>query len=88
MSRTFLRIGAAVLAVSIQGAAAGPRRGPPALIGQAPPPLEAAGCYYYRERQYCGRYCYMEVNGRRYCQRFERDAHPQAGFEVPEPGLK
>ncbi len=70
------------------GAAAAQRRGPPAWIGSAPPPLEAAGCYFYRGRQYCGRYCYVEVNGKRYCQRFERDAVPQGAVEIFEPGLK
>lgn len=42
------------------------------------PPPEARGCYYHRGRRYCGAYCYWEVNGRRYCQRRERDAHSQA----------
>ena len=40
-------------------------------------PGEAVGCYWERGRQYCGRYCYWEVNGRRYCQRRERLAVPQ-----------
>jgi hypothetical protein len=42
------------------------------------PPPEARGCYYHRGRRYCGAYCYWEVNGKRYCQRRERDAHSQA----------
>lgn len=42
------------------------------------PPTEARGCYFYRGRRYCGAYCYWEVNGKRYCQRRERDAHSQA----------
>lgn len=45
------------------------------------PPPEKRGCYYYRNREYCGSYCYWEVNGKRYCQRRERDAHSQ----VPLP---
>ncbi len=44
------------------------------------PLLDSAGCYYYRGRQWCGRYCYYEVNGRRYCQRRQREAVPQAGY--------
>ena len=40
--------------------------------------LEARGCYWYRQRQTCGRYCYVEVNGKRYCQERQHDAHPQA----------
>lgn len=51
-----------------------------------PPPLEAQGCYFYRGRRWCGRYCYYEINGKRYCQRREREAVPQAGGElVPVP---
>ncbi|HEX2840996.1 hypothetical protein [Hyphomicrobium sp.] len=51
-------------------------------------PLEARGCYYRRGREYCGRYCYIEINGRRYCQERARDAVPQAGigfFGEPPP---
>lgn len=35
------------------------------------------GCYWVRGRRYCGRYCYWEVNGRRYCHDRERLAEPQ-----------
>jgi hypothetical protein len=50
-------------------------------------PVEAKGCYFRRGREYCGRYCYIEVNGKRYCQERLRDAVPQAGFEYFwEPG--
>lgn len=49
----------------------------PAHVIELPPP-EARGCYYYRGRRHCGAYCYWEVNGKRYCQRRERDAHSQA----------
>ena len=47
----------------------------------APEPIvttEAGGCYWYRQRQYCSRYCYVEVNGQRYCREREREAFPQA----------
>ena len=87
MNKIWLCILACGLAAITAGTAAAQRRGPPGFIGPVPP-LEAAGCYFYRGRQYCGRYCYIEVNGRRYCQRFERDAHPQADVPIPEPGLK
>ncbi|MGQ0672487.1 MAG: hypothetical protein ACT4N2_06345 [Hyphomicrobium sp.] len=78
----------APMAVSAD-ADARPRGHPPDLIGPLPP-LDAAGCYYYRGREWCGRYCYYEVNGKRYCQRWKRDAHPQAEVEVEylEPRLK
>ena len=49
-------------------------------------PGEARGCYYHRDERFCARYCYWEVNGRRYCQVRERDAYPQAELEVDETG--
>jgi len=52
-------------------------RRPLPYVVELPPP-EARGCYYHRGRRYCGAYCYWEVNGKRYCQRRERDAHSQA----------
>ena len=42
---------------------------------------EGRGCFWYRQREYCGRYCYVEANGQRYCRERERRAYPQA----PEP---
>lgn len=50
--------------------------------------LSAEGCYWNRGRRYCSRYCYIEVNGRRYCNPRESEAVPQAGCEAwerPEP---
>jgi hypothetical protein len=84
-------MGVAVLAVLAwpTGAEAQYRPIPPHAVGPVPP-LDAAGCYFYRGRQWCGRYCYYEVNGKRYCQRWERDAVPQAPVEfIPLwPGMK
>ncbi len=55
------------------------------------PPAEARGCYYDRGEEFCGSYCYWEINGKRYCQRRLRDAHSQAGpqhyyYAEPRPG--
>jgi hypothetical protein len=62
------------------------RRAQPYIV-ELPPP-EARGCYYHRGRRYCGTYCYWEVNGKRYCQRRERNAHSQAPFvEDADPGM-
>ncbi|MBY0226282.1 MAG: hypothetical protein K2Q28_10800 [Hyphomicrobium sp.] len=78
----FLLAAIAVLAGSLSpaGAEAGHyyqyRRAAPSAI-ELPPP-EARGCYFERGRRFCGAYCYWEVNGKRYCQRRERDAHSQA----------
>lgn len=47
------------------------------------PPTEGRGCYFYRGREYCGSYCYWEVNGKRYCQQRLRHAHSQ----VPPPDV-
>jgi hypothetical protein len=62
--------------------AADPRRD---RFVEVPVPIEAKGCYYRRGREYCGRYCYIEVNGRRYCQERRRDAVPQADIEFWMP---
>jgi hypothetical protein len=44
-------------------------------------PTEGRGCYYYRGREFCGTYCYWEINGKRYCTSRLRHAHSQAGPE-------
>ena len=45
---------------------------------------EASGCYYSRGERYCGRYCYIEINGKRYCQPRERDAYPQGEIYIED----
>lgn len=68
---------AVIAAADVTAAGADPlRRGAPGFVQM--PPLEALGCYFHRGRRHCGRYCYWEVNGMRYCQERERDAFPQA----------
>jgi len=42
------------------------------------PAPERRGCYWYRQRLFCSRYCYTEINGHRYCRDHEREAVPQA----------
>jgi hypothetical protein len=49
----------------------------------APGP-EASGCYFSRGQMFCGRYCYIEINGKRYCQVRERDAFPQGEVYIEE----
>ncbi len=41
---------------------------------------EGRGCYWMRQRLYCSRYCYVEVDGRRYCRERSRWAYPQAPY--------
>ena len=82
-----LPLGGALLVLSAAAAGAGGPP-PPPRVEWAPSPLEFRGCYYYRGREHCGRYCYLEINGKRYCQERYREAHPQAGpehFFIPEP---
>lgn len=43
-------------------------------------PLEAKGCYFHRGHRYCGRYCYWEADGRRYCRERFDEAYPQGGY--------
>ena len=75
----FLPIFAALAAFALPAQAHGPeplRRAPFYSVL----PGEAVGCYWERGRQFCGHYCYWEVNGRRYCQRRERLAVPQGAW--------
>jgi hypothetical protein len=51
------------------------------LYGPGP---EASGCYFSRGEMYCGRYCYIEIDGKRYCQPRERDAYPQGHVYIEE----
>jgi hypothetical protein len=38
---------------------------------------EGRGCYWYRGAMTCSRYCYLEVDGRRYCRERSSEAFPQ-----------
>lgn len=51
-----------------------PRRTPPVQTFQQ----GGVGCYWYRGRYSCARYCYLEVDGKRYCVEREREARSQA----------
>jgi hypothetical protein len=41
------------------------------------PALYARGCYWHRGTRHCSQYCYVEINGRRYCNPRESEAVPQ-----------
>ena len=41
------------------------------------PGLFARGCYWHRGVRYCSQYCYVEINGKRYCKERESEAVPQ-----------
>jgi hypothetical protein len=51
--------------------------GPPVVLSET----QGVGCVWYRQRLDCSRYCYVEVNGKRYCREREREAHPQGLIE-------
>ena len=48
------------------------------LVRAVPEGPEGVGCYWERGRQFCSRYCYIEVDGRRFCRHRAREAHSQA----------
>jgi hypothetical protein len=41
------------------------------------PAFYAKGCYWRAGTRYCSQYCYLEINGKRYCHERERVAVPQ-----------
>lgn len=41
------------------------------------PVLYARGCYWHRGVRRCSQYCYVEINGKRYCKAREDEAVPQ-----------
>jgi hypothetical protein len=67
----------AVVAATISSASAGERRRP-SVVWFYEPPLESRGCYWYQQHQFCGRYCYTEIDGRRFCRETPFEAVPQA----------
>lgn len=74
---------ALVFLISVADAiAGGPRMAP---RGPEAGPIGGVGCYWYRQRSHCGRYCYIEADGARYCTERQRDAHSQAPAEVRLP---
>ena len=87
LSTSLLAILALALLSGADDAAAEARRIQPYPLAVLPP-TEGRGCYYDRGREYCGSYCYWEINGKRYCQPRLRDAHSQAApehFYIAEP---
>jgi hypothetical protein len=70
-------IAAVIAAVSLScGAVSEPLR-----TRHAAPEFDApvgVGCYFHRQRLYCARWCYLEIDGHRYCTERQRDAYSQA----------
>lgn len=81
-------IASRVLAVVLPGVLIASISATPAEAGRrhrAPPPspddifvAEGRGCYWARGTMSCSRFCYLEVDGRRYCQPRSDHAFPQA----------
>ncbi|MFA5949767.1 MAG: hypothetical protein WC807_05740 [Hyphomicrobium sp.] len=83
-------LAAAVSALPAPAYAQAPRRHSMPAYGDGAGP-QGVGCYWMRERLYCARYCYVEVDGRRYCRERSRLAFPQAPpfyEDVPRNRLK
>ena len=53
-----------------------------AAVPQAP---EGIGCYFERGRTFCSRYCYIEVDGHRFCRERTHEARSQAPIEELPP---
>lgn len=77
MIKVMLAILTCALSIGATSASAGRYLRRPAQF-LVEPAGEAVGCYWYRQREFCSRYCYYEVNGKRYCHHNQREAHPQA----------
>lgn len=75
-----------LLASGLDAAAGTPSRRVPVQTFQQ----GGVGCYWYRGREFCSRYCYLEINNKRYCVERERNAVSQAPidrFLGPAPGV-
>ena len=66
------------------GAMAGRYAAVPTVVAlpQAP---EGIGCYFERGRTFCSRYCYLEVDGHRFCRERTHEARSQAPLEDLPP---
>jgi hypothetical protein len=48
---------------------------------EVPDAPEGIGCYFERGRTFCSHYCYIEVDGHRFCRDRPREARSQAPVE-------
>ena len=83
--KTFVTLFSAITTLALSSLSGGASAHSP-LRGydlDAPGP-EASGCYFSRGEMFCGRYCYIEINGKRYCQPRERNAYPQGTIYIEE----
>jgi hypothetical protein len=48
------------------------------------PAYYAKACYWHHGTRYCRLYCYVEINGKHYCQERESQAVPQGDPYKPE----
>jgi hypothetical protein len=56
--------------------------------GAEVPPLYAKGCYWHQGTRYCSAYCYIEINGKRYCNERQSEAVPQGNpYSAERPTL-
>lgn len=53
-------------------------RAQPSYLPQRAGEVRGVGCYWYRQRRYCNRFCWVEVDGYRFCHRRLQGAGSQA----------
>lgn len=66
-----------ILILSSSAGARGEWFGGKDRVAAQKPLLYANGCYWHRGVRYCSSYCYVEINGKRYCNTRESEAFPQ-----------
>ena len=55
------------------------------VVAAIPDGPEGVGCYFERGRTFCSRYCYIEVDGHRFCRHRTHEAHSQAPVDELPP---
>ena len=74
----------ALMAISLaatSGVSLARRLTPVPGVIEVPDAPEGIGCYFERGRTFCSRYCYIEVDGHRFCRERPREARSQAPVE-------
>ena len=86
MPRLALALLIALVPLSSAGAQSPRRAAVPTVVAIKEAP-EGIGCTWYRQRMTCSRYCYIEVDGHRFCRERAREAHSQALFQDELPPM-
>lgn len=73
----YLALVTAIATLAAATAEAGPRRGSPIPRPDDVFVAEGKGCTWFKGEMSCPRFCYLEVDGRRYCHERSAQAFPQ-----------